>query len=183
MPFKYENVESLNLINSEEFKSLVELYKSIPPTFAHQDYNLFHLQKKRVPPKNYKNAGLQKINEYGLQYGELHSHYFLKYTPGSFTKFHRDRVHTLSVVTFIEKSTNLVGGDTLFYEPYYETTPKENHYVKKIDDQKNDHQHIIPIVAPSRIGTSLAYQAETKHAVSRVDRGHRIVLVSWFKHQ
>jgi len=187
MPYsRYHNLFTADIIQSNaEIESLINLYHSLKPHYAHQDYNLFYLEKRQLKSENYSNKVVQKINDYGSSLGlENYVHYFLRYTEGSFTKLHRDEAVDKTIITFVEQSPNLIGGETLFYDRYRAVEVSENHYLKTKDDTKSlDGQDIIPVIAPSRTGQSVVYGREVKHGVCEVSSGYRIVLVSWFKNQ
>jgi len=188
MPFSYHNVDIKFILNKEEFASLKTLYDESPVMYAHQDYNLFNVEKRIVKSEDHKNnIAINRLDKYGNQFGLIpHSHYFLKYPEWSFTKCHIDNKKLVqkTIITFVDVSKDLVGGDSLFYEPYWDLPQEPNTYVKRKKNSKAYNAvDIIPVIAPNKIGSSLIYDATTTHGVTQVRRGHRTVLVSWFKHQ
>lgn len=157
-------------------KGLYDRSESLP---AHQDYNLFDLEKRHVRSQDYI-PEIFKLNEYA----EMKSmgHYFLKYTKDSFTRMHTDNdaIVTKTIVTLIE-TKDLIGGETLLFDKYPLKPRPSNKYAKRTPKDDSYDKDIIPTVVQLQDGQSVIYNHAVNHAVCRVHEGHRIVLISWFK--
>lgn len=181
MASKYHLAE---IFTKEEIANLLSLFNSLPSEHAHQDYNLFDIEKRAIPSKYFKESPeLQKLQNYVSDLN-THTHYFLKYTKDSFTRVHTDdnSIIKLTVVTMID-TEDLKGGDTLMYDTYTKNSRPKNKYAKRV--KKEPHgpigKDVIPVCLEVKDGQSVIYDPDTNHGVTKVDNGHRIVLVSWFK--
>lgn len=174
------------IISDADIKELTAYFDTLQSNLFHQDYNLFDVDK-RWPNKETKSdvSGFKKIESYaGLR---LMSHYFLLYGPESFTKFHSDddqRVG-MTIVTQLRTSSDIVGGKALVQLPYRKNSRPSNKQVKRDKDpEKNGiaplNAIIIPRVVDLADGQSLIYDRHLRHGVSQVEKGYRLVLVSWF---
>ena len=98
------------------------------------------------------------------------------YDPGSYTRLHSDNDDDvgLTIVTLVD-TVDLVGGDTLVMLP----APKE----QKIGYQKgDDHKgRVVPKIVQMKTGESVIYDRSLLHGVTQIERGKRLVLVSWFR--
>lgn len=172
------------IFNSEEIADLLSLFNSLSKEFAHQDYNLFDIEKRSIPHKYYKeHSSLLKLNDY---FSDLtpHTHYFLKYTSEAFTRMHTDNDSIIkqTCVTVIE-TKDLVGGDTLMLDTYTKNKRPRNKYAKRVKRETHGPigKDVIPVIVKHNDGDSVIYDPKTNHGVTQVEQGHRIVLVSWFK--
>ncbi len=183
------------ILSTEERHELLDTYNNLEGKYAHQDYNLFDVTKKHFEPETLQHhAGIKALEKYALSHdgvGGTYAHYFLHYGRDAFTKNHSDddAAIGLTIVTLLETTDNLVGGDTLITLPY----TKEEHgltrdsepYVKR--QLKGElgkapiGQRVIPRIVPMVEGDSVIYDRSLMHAVTQVESGHRVVLVSWFK--
>lgn len=183
-----EYYKAETILSDEEVDILKKDFDSLPSNMWHQDYNLFDTDKRHPTEEMAKKSPYAKLsNHVGL---ESMSHYFLKYGRDSFTKLHNDggngqRVGK-TIVTLIEATPNLVGGEALIFLPYKKTRPKTAQ-VRRVPKEKDPTQvgspptqDCVPRVVPMSSGTSLIYEQDLMHAVTQVQQGHRIVLVSWF---
>lgn len=168
MDYKLEQI-----IDNDDRHSLIDLYNSIPSSVAHQDYNLYKVDK-RVLRQGDQISAIKKIEQYAGK--ETYSHYFVMYEPGSYTRMHTDNDDDvgLTIVTLID-TVNLVGGETIVQLP----APKD----QKIGYQKgNDHEgRVVPKIVRMVEGDSVVYDRSLLHGVTQVELGKRLVLVSWFK--
>jgi len=174
-----------NILDDESIRNLKSCYEEITPLFAHQDYNLFDLEKRNVSSKifqKYKKDFL-KIHKIGEEKNltSMNS-YFLKYEKDSFTRLHRDdeNIVKLTIVTLIETS-NLVGGETLILNRYGRKSRPKHKYAKRTEKAPPYDKDIIPTIVDLKDGESVIYDAKVLHGVTKVTEGHRIVLVTWFK--
>ena len=108
------------VITNEDRHNLIDLYNSIDPNIAHQDYNLYNIDKRILTnlskiDKKYLNI-IKKIEAYAQK--ETYSHYFVMYHEGSYTKMHTDNDDAigLTIVTLVD-TVDLVGGETLALVP------------------------------------------------------------------
>lgn len=107
-------------------------------------------------------------------------HYFLNYSRGSFTSLHRDTSKVqITAITLIGRSENLDGGDVLVMKPLSDREIKGETRAKKSFTNPVK-EEIVPEVWQLDIGESLLYSGHVKHGVTRVKKGNRLVLVSWF---
>ena len=178
----FHNFKELRVINDSDLKQLKNLYRSIETEHCHEDYNLHFVEKKSVGNGNQNHPIIKKINQYMIDNEGLgpHVHYFLRYNPWSWTRMHQDNKGTVTktLITFIETSDDLVGGDTIVYDRHYDLPPPEGHTVKRT--RSIHKENVVPVVANHKAGASVLYSWNVSHGVSMVRRGHRIVLVSWF---
>jgi len=147
-----------------------------------QYYNLFNLKRLDVPSEDWYK--FDEIIKYSRR-KDIIGFYFLKYIPGSFTRFHADHSSELTIVTMID-SKDLVGGDCLIMDTYNAPEygrPERMTCVRTIEEKENPPygRTIIPEVVTLKDGESMIYGNELTHAVSRVHKGHRLVLISWHK--
>ena len=88
--------------------------------------------------------------------------YLLHYNEGSFTGLHHDNAkqsHKTSI-TLIDKSEDLVGGQPIII----------NHMGA-------------PVIPEHQVGQTMWYDQKIVHGVTRVEKGHRKVLVTWWKNK
>ena len=181
---KWHNVKIIELLDKDDLNSVINLYNELKNDieYCHQDYALFDVEKSRPHTDQMLLCeGIQTLNFEMAEEGmKQHSHYFLKYVPYSFARVHQDnkRVVTKTIITFLETSDDLVGGDTLIYDRHYDLPTPNNSVVRQ---SGSSHRHdIVPVILPVKSGDSLIYNYNISHGVSQVLQGHRIVLVSWY---
>ena len=135
-----------NIISEEHRHQLLDVYNSLPSELAHQDYNLFDVDKRH---------------------------------PGKEDSFHTDNDDAvgLTIVTFLDKSDDLIGGEALAMLPYTKRERPSNKYRK--GDAPID-ERVIPKVINMNVGQSLVYDKSLMHGVGQVERGSRLVLISWY---
>ena len=162
-----------HIINEDDRHELIDLYNSLPSSVAHQDYNLYKVDKRILRTDQINNA-IKKVIDYSKL--ETYSHYFVMYDPGSYTRLHSDNDDDvgLTIVTLVD-TVDLVGGDTLVMLP----APKE----QKIGYQKgDDHKgRVVPKIVQMKTGESVIYDRSLLHGVTQIEKGKRLVLVSWFR--
>lgn len=169
------------LLEDGDLDELMSILESGKTRFAHQDYNLFNVEKTIVKSEHWNCRALQNIRK-GAPDMALASHYFLKYGEGSFTRVHTDNyeIVTKTIITFLS-SDGLVGGDTLVFDKYMQRSRRSTHYAKRGDKRAPVGKDIIPVTVRAMDGESLIYNASVSHGVTQVESGTRLVLVSWFK--
>lgn len=170
-----------NIINEDNRKQLISVYNSLRSELAHQDYNLFDVDKRHPTKEQVELDCFKAIDQYASNYEKTFRHYFLDYTEESFTKFHTDNDDAvgLTIVTFLDKSEDLIGGQALAMLPYVKRSRPANKY-RKGDAPIND--RCIPIVIDMEVGQSLVYDKQLMHGVGQVQQGNRLVLISWYGH-
>jgi hypothetical protein len=178
-----------DIIGEEDRLELIEMYSKLPSEVYHQDYNLFHCEKRIASIKNsnpYECNALKKIFEYVSNTSDekirLVSAYFVKYTEGSFVRMHNDNGTYRTVVTLLD-SQDLVGGDTIYCKRYKRRPRKSNHIAKRHRfelDKPPYGKGIIQSVARIKDGQSVVYGKDVRHGVTEVEQGQRIVFVTWF---
>lgn len=168
-----------SILTEEEADKLLQVYRSLPSTLAHQDYNLFDVDKRHVPSSvfNDPNLPFDKINKFANL--KIMGCYFVEYSEDSWTKMHTDDDGKvgLTIVTMI-KSQHLVGGETLVEVPYTKVARPSNKY-RKGDSPAMGVPCIIKTVNVAD-GQSLVYGPKLKHGVAQVEMGTRLVLVNWY---
>ena len=128
-------------------------------------------------------------NDEWLKHGEdenveVMSQYFLKYTPGAFARAHSDDNNKVvkTAITLIDKSDDLEGGDIIVYEPHYKSNMEVNENTINRYDPKNyrEGDTVIPVIVKQEVGETIEYAYDVKHSVSKVLKGYRTVLVTWY---
>jgi len=170
-----------SIINDEDVANLKTIYDALPVRYAHQDYNLFDVERRNVPRSLIiENTSLSKLKEYSKMNNK--GFYFLKYEKDSFTRVHHDENSDLTIVTTIEQK-DLVGGYPICYTTYKKSARPAYKYAnrsKEEEEKKPIGKDIIPEIIEVKEGQSIVYGPKLKHGVSKVTSGHRIVLISWF---
>ena len=174
MDYKIENI-----ITTEQRHKLLDVYHSLKPELAHQDYNLFDVDKRHPSKEQSELDCFAPLDEHAKEYRKTFRHCFLNYGPESFTKFHtdNDEVVGLTIVTFLDKSDDLIGGEPLVQLPYEKRSRPSTHYRK---GESPLGQKVIPKVLHMEVGESLVYGQHLMHGVGQVERGNRLVLISWY---
>lgn len=169
------------ILDEKDILELKKLYQEIPPRFAHQDYNLFDVERKDIPvEKIEKHKSLLKLKTYSKM--SVKGFYFLKYEKDSFTRVHHDDNSELTIVTMIE-AKNLVGGCPICYTKYTKNARPSFKYARRNEQEQKvgpTGKDIVPVVIEVKETQSIVYGPNLKHGVSCVQGGHRIVLISWF---
>jgi len=166
------------IFSKEEIDNIKKLYEKSECRLAHQDYNLFSVEKRHVRSQDYTSE-IHRLNEYANM--KSMGHYFVKYELDSFTRLHVDNDKEVgkTIVTLIE-TRDLVGGETLMYDVYPKQPRPKNKYAKRKGDEVNYGKDIVPLIVPLEDGDSVIYDHNVKHGVCKVHQGYRIVLVSWY---
>ncbi len=169
-----------NIISDSERAELISIYNSIPTTKAVQDYNLFTVDKRIIPPRQRDNSGFKTLDAYAKR--KNYSHYFVMYEEGSFTRMHTDNDDDvgLTIVTLLDTS-DLVGGETIVSLPYEDRGRKPDQYRKGSAPKSNN--RTIPKVVQVDKGQSMIYDKSLLHGVAQVEKGKRLVLVSWYTNE
>jgi len=175
--FYYMEYKVENIISEDDRVELIKLYNSIPSTKASQDYNLFTVDKRRIKNEEFKSSSFKKLDEYADR--PTYSHYFVMYEEGSFTRMHTDNDNdvTLTIVTLLD-SQDLIGGETIVALPFEYKGRDQNEYRKgEVPTKEN---RIVPKVVNVDKGQSMVYNRSLLHGVAQVEKGKRLVLVSWY---
>ena len=181
------------IISDKERHELLDTYNRTKGQYAKQDYNLFDVTKTFFDKDTInKHKAIKTLEEYAASFpgvGTSYAHYFLHYGRDAFTRAHSDDDASigLTIVTLLEKTDNLVGGETLIHLPYNKPDKGDEGYIKRNREggQKDPKgapigQRIIPRIIFQDEGDSVVYDRSLMHSVTQVEQGHRIVLVSWF---
>ena len=158
-------------------KELRLLYNELPEEKVKRYYNLHYLIKKDVP----RDKWLKGYDEPGLK---IYAQYFLEYGVDSFTRAHTDNDNVIvkTSITLVD-AVNLEGGEIIVYEPHYkkdmEVTPDVLNRYKEGDYHPGE--EVIPIVVKQEVGEVINYAPHVKHAVSKVEKGTRLVFVVWYQ--
>jgi hypothetical protein len=170
-----------NYLTTNDVNDLIGLYDSLESNMAHQDYNLFDVDKRLIKSDLRKDAAFLKLEQAAGKDKRVYSHYFLDYLPESFTRSHTDNVDdvVLTMVTILDE-TGLVGGETIVHLPYEKKVRPGDRYAKRLGDNPPVGQEIIPQVVPVTVGQTMTYDHALTHGVCQVTEGRRLVLVSWY---
>lgn len=176
------NYYTKQLVKTEHQNDLWEAYNQCPEEDVHQDWNLWYLKKRQMKQSYWKQwKSIHDIDRYMFRKynARTHVHYFLKYIPDSYTRVHQDNKNTVTktVITLLEESPDLVGGDTLVFDRHYQKPMVEGAIFK---GKNADDLDLVPVAVKNDQYQSLIYDWNVQHGVTRVFSGHRIVLVSWY---
>ena len=173
----------VNILTPNQISELVSLYNSMPSNPAHQDYNLFDVDKRH--PRSKQQEGItafDRLDGFAGDEFKKYSHYFLEYGPDAFTRMHTD-AHTYvhqTMITVLD-DRELVGGESLVMLPYEKRARPSNKYAKRGEGNEAPlGQVIIPKVVKLNRGQTLIYDKDLMHGVGQVQSGRRLVLVSWY---
>lgn len=179
------NYTTKKLLNKNLFDNALEIYESLPTLKMQQDHALYYIEKRYPGNKlaNSRPSVFSCIDDHmKINYNQRRfSHYFLRYDKWSFARVHTDDVTqiTNTVITLLDQSEDLIGGETLVWDKFYELpllTPEHNRKGK----EPTHRDSLVPCSPKLNVGESLIYNGTTKHGVTQVEQGHRIVLVSWY---
>lgn len=173
MDYKIENI-----INEDDRKELIATYNSLPSGKAHQDYNLFDVDKRPIGGTKREIPAFEKLDAYaGLP---PHGAYFVMYEEESFTRIHTDddAAIGMTTVTLLDTSPDLEGGETVILLPYTKTSRPIHKYRKGNAPEQG--RPVIPVVVPCGIGQTMVYDNKLSHSVAQVRKGKRLVLVQWY---
>jgi len=176
------------ILNDDEIKYLRDvLLPSLPVTRIRRYYNLFYCKKIDIGNCNdsmWKTISGKLLK--GSDSNATYSHYFMRYEHPAFVRRHSDNADevTNTLITLLQECDE--GGETIIYgnhrkdEHPWEDDTDLNRY-NNGDDCLDD--PIIPLVMKQDVGETLIYDRDTLHEVAQVQKGERIVLVSWFKNE
>lgn len=167
------------IFTDEEIAEIVLLFHATQAELAHQDYNLFDVDK-RHPPKTSQIPVLRTMDRF-IDLSPI-SHYFVMYQEESFTAIHTDHdgFVKMTAVTLLEEK-DLVGGETLVFNRYQKKSRPSSKYAKRGKGRAPVGEANIPVIARLKVGETIIYDASVKHGVAQVESGQRLVLVSWYK--
>jgi len=183
MPYKNFTVETF--LNKEDVNNLKKLYDETDMFFCARDHSLYGVFKGNIGHSN-SNPAFIKINNHvkkTQKYSKLDSAYFLKYPKYSWTRAHVDNPNKVknTLITMIDESPDLVGGETLVWDKFYALPVKDGEIVRGSGGVEALHKKDDLICTPRlKSGDTLIYGPVVKHGVSQVESGYRIVLVTWY---
>ena len=153
------------ILSDSEIEYLGQLHTRLPKLYHNQDVNLFYVHKAMVPSLLSDDKWLAIQDKLLSYHGRKCpvTNYFLEYEVGSYARMHIDNTETVdaTAITLIGKSDDLIGGDII--TPSFDSSSKQ------------------PRILPQEIGETMYYYSNTPHGVSKVDKGNRKVLVTWFR--
>lgn len=154
-------IKGKSLFNKDEIEYLKTLHQELPSNYHNQDVNLFFIYKTIV--SNITSPLWDSVQEKLLEFHGrrcIVTNYFLRYTVGSYAKMHMDNPNTVdgTAITLLERSDDLEGGDIIIVG--------------------NDKERK---VVPQLVGETIYYDTAVVHGVSKVTRGTRKVLITWFR--
>lgn len=176
----------IDIFQPAEIQQLIQLYKKFPEEYWARDYNLFNIYKCQIPLRQlspeddsfYKSIS-NKIKQH-ISFKNDAAHYFLRYVKGSFTNVHIDNPNRIkrTAVTLLDISPDIVGGDTLLIKSIESKDIGPGN--RRPEDSENIATLRVPLVVKPKIGSTLIYNHNVRHGVSKVEQGYRLVLISWF---
>jgi len=184
------NYTKSTILLQEDVEYLKALYGRLTPTFYTRDFNLFNVYKchipRKMPPEDIVTIRrVANTIQHYTQAKESLAHYFLKYIEGSFTNVHIDNPNRVNktAVTLIDASTDLVGGDAILLKKITKEDLLEGKSQPEnvLNPSKGKRDPFIPLLIKQEIGSTMVYDKFIQHGVARVEKGHRLVLISWFK--
>lgn len=167
-----------NIISEEDRKELIALYNNLPSSEAHQDYNLFDVDKRHIGGSKRNMPAFEKLDAYSKLPPQ--GQYFVMYEEESFTKLHTDddKAIGMTTVTLLDTSPDLEGGETIIMLPYTKNARPRHKYRK--GNKPNERSPVIPVVVKCDIGQTMVYDNKLHHSVAQVRKGKRLVLVQWY---
>jgi predicted 2-oxoglutarate/Fe(II)-dependent dioxygenase YbiX len=180
-------------LSPEDIAFMVELYGKLDnkenTEFLRRDFNLFNVYKIMLGGKKLSTKDLQKLKNITFSIRDccgarnIQAAYFLKYIPGSFTNIHIDNPQRVfkTAITLVDASPTLIGGEAIILRDI-EPTDLHDGIERPGSVDKNDNKgrsYKIPIVAHQDIGSTLIYNNDVLHGVSKVIEGYRLVHVLW----
>jgi|TARA_R110000744_G_scaffold301238_2_gene410346 predicted 2-oxoglutarate/Fe(II)-dependent dioxygenase YbiX len=171
--------KSEGLLKDSTLIEIKALYDSLPEEQIKRYYNLFYLTQRTIPRDKF-------ITEFESEGLKIHNQYFLDYIEGSFTKAHSDNNDLVkkTSITLVEVN-DLVGGDIIVYEPHYKSdmeVPEDGSVINRYNERDAaEGRAIIPVIVKQEVGETIAYGPDVMHSVSKVLKGNRIVLVTWYE--
>ena len=172
--------------DNEDLMYLTHLYSTLPSKFYKKDLTLFNTERRDVP--NLDDGGWSKIISKQIVDSKKYipkRQYFLKYTYNSFCIIHQDNPSAVkeTSITLIDKSSDLEGGEIYIRSPVYENDLREG-IVRNHPQEKGNvlriGEDIVPETIAQNVGETVWYPIGTYHGVTKVKKGYRIVLVTWF---
>ena len=175
MQLVYSNGITLSWLQREE---IMRIYSTLKEEHIKRYYNLHYMTQRNLP----KDQFIDLFNVEGLK---IHNQYFLNMTPGSFTRVHSDNNDLVkqTSITLLENN-DLEGGEIIVYEPHYKSdmvVPEDGSVINRYHDEYNPGEPVIPIVVKQGIGETITYGPNVQHSVSKVLKGNRLVLVTWYE--
>jgi hypothetical protein len=180
------------ILTLDDCKELLKYRLTCETLEAHQDYNLFDVGKSELYNEHLKEytktepkamMALDKLQAEATRrgLGRMWAKYFLYYGEDAFTRHHTDDDEKvgLTMVTLIDQQ-DLEGGETVLLKPYM-TKARPGHKYAKRDGDPPYGSRIVPEVVPMEVCDTLIYDRYLMHAVARVRKGYRLVLVNWFE--
>ena len=167
------------LLSPDEVQEALKLYESLPMQKYWQYYNLFKVERRDIPQEHSSAGFMKTLHKRARTINQIASGYFLKYPVGSFTKIHCDNNSDITLVTLLE-SKDLVGGYSLAVGKFDEDSRPHGWEAVRDNGYNGYGDEIITDVIDIKDGETLCYGCDLQHGVSKVYRGHRIVLVTWW---
>tara|TARA_R110002074_G_scaffold1833_5_gene10801 strand:- start:229 stop:813 length:585 start_codon:yes stop_codon:yes gene_type:complete len=173
------------ILTDEQRHQLLDMYHAGEHKYATQDYNLHDCTKVHTTVEQQHSSVFKDLDAFAASHegvGTAYSHYFLHYGRDGFTKSHSDNDDDvgLTIVTLLETTPVLKGGETIVTLPY-DGPANDSGYVKGNRTNESNDTRCIFRVVPMEEGDSISYNRSLMHAVSQVEEGHRIVCVSWYR--
>lgn len=179
-----------NILTPEDITFLAELYGKLDneqnTEFLRRDYNLFNVYKIMLGRKKLLISDAERLKRITIDIRnfcgakDVQSAYFLKYIPGSFTNIHTDSPRRVfrTAITLVDASPTLIGGEAIIVKDIQLTDLQEG--IERPGPLESEGKAFrMPMVAHQNVGSTLVYNNDVLHGVSRVEQGYRLVHVLW----
>ena len=120
-----KNWDKKNILDANDISEARKIYEATEEVEYHQYYNLFDVKRRNLFDWHNCDFIMKIADDLGLS-KIMGIPYFLLYETNSFARTHADHETGTTVVTLIESSTDLVGGDALIFD-VYGTRPRASH--------------------------------------------------------
>lgn len=178
------NYKNIQVLSEEQIEYLIDLHKRLPKKFFSRDFNLFNVYKTMIP-RHLQARDVEMLNgvattiKNNFDTKKELTHYFLEYVKESFTNIHVDNPNRVNktAVTLLRTSSDLIGGQVVLLKPITQQDLLEG---KKQPSEMKANSFNVPLVIQQDVGSTLLYDNNVLHGVSKVEQGNRLVLISWF---
>lgn len=177
-----------NLLDDSDIEYLCNTYKSRGHYTVMRYYNLFSMERSDSKLTDDRWLHIKSKLDGYYPKGEGVAYYFLKYIEGSFCALHVDspkRVNHTSI-TLLSKSEDLDGGDIVIQKTNFGLRKGVNIPTEEEITSGKISMPLIKDVKPlqvvkQQVGETVWYSGGLSHGVTYVNKGHRLVLISWYK--
>ena len=187
-----------SIFDKTDLSKLKALYNSIAGVKYYQDFNLFKVTKKPIEVGGKYHTVLDKTRLWLPDADDyyLKTNYFLRYEQGSWTRVHMDSYNNenqenkgersteqsagITFVTMLYSSPDLKGGEALVMLPHEEPEYMTFRHRQGNANVAKRGMTVVPKIINLKQGETMVYGDRLPHGVAQVERGERIVLVTWY---